>query len=126
MTEISHHYIETRNKYLNEAKSVDFLNATFCIYFYNSDVKRWGPSPKPEDIYPNEVFENYDRKEFDQAIERCAKLIKDGVNLGDLALNKNIDENNYQQAQELYHKSNLGFSKENLGRALISGMRDMR
>lgn len=126
MTELSHYDIETRNKYLDEAKSLDFLNAVFCIYFYNKDVKMWGPRPKPEDIYPNEVFDNYDQKAFDQAIERSANLIKDGQKLGDLALDRSLDEHTYQQAQELYHQNNLGFSKKNLSRALMSGMRDMR
>ncbi|QKE63333.1 hypothetical protein HNE05_08135 [Aquipseudomonas campi] len=126
MAEISQYDIETRNKYLSEAKSVDFLNATFCIYFYNRDVKRWGPRPKPEDISPSEVFKSYDQREFDQAIERCTKLIKDSLILGNLALNKSISKHTYQKSQESYLKNNSDFSKENLSRALSSGMRDMR
>lgn len=126
MAELSQYDIDSRNKYLEEAKSLDFLNAVFCIYFYNKDVKRWGPKPKPEDISPNEVFENYNQTEFDQAIEKCVKLIRDGRKLGDLALDKGLDEQKYQQENESYKRNNVGFNQKNLGRAFNSGMRDMR
>ena len=126
MAELSNYDIDIRNKFLDEAKSVDFLNAVFCIYFYNSDTKRWGPPPKPEDISPVEVFGSYDQKEYDQAIDRCKKLINDGRKLGDLALDRALEDSEYQKAQEVYHQNNLGFSKQNLSRAFSSGMRDMR
>lgn len=124
---LSQNYIDDRNKYLKEAQSLDFLNAVFCIYFYNSDVKRWGPPPKPDDISPNEVFQSFAQEDFDAAIEKSKKLIREGLHLGNLAYDRSEEGIlRFQKEKEIYKKNNFYFNQKNLDRAFSSGMRDMR
>ncbi|OZG71075.1 hypothetical protein BTA51_22090 [Hahella sp. CCB-MM4] len=127
MAELSQRDIDNRIKYLEEAKSLDFLNAVFCIHFYNTDVKRWGPRPKPENISPDEVFDSFTQEEFEQAIEKCKKLINHGRKLGDLAFDRTeAGEQKFQKENAIYDQVNGCFNEKNLGRAFNSGMRDMR
>ena len=127
MTVPSKHDIDMRRQYVSEARSLDFLNASFCIYFYNNDVKRWGPPPKPEDISPTEAFANVAHERVDEAIARCQTLIDDGFKLGYLAFDLTpAGRQKFEQERKLYDQRHKDFNDKNRDRAFASGMRDNR
>ena len=119
-------YLEERQRYVQKAKAASFLDAVFLIVFYNRDVKRWGPPPKPDDIEPTEVFEEMQDNRYQDALTRSHRLLSASTEVGAAFFRYQHAKLTYEEQLTRFKASNPGFSEECYSLAASSGIRDMR
>lgn len=116
-----------RQRYVDEAKQVGFLDAVFVLRYYNTYRLRWGPPPKPPEIDPEEVFgARFDRAKFSDSVERVDGLLRGATAVA-------MAEFGYPEATRpaaeewrLLVERHLGFSDDAYGRAVDSARMAMR
>lgn len=124
--EISKYALEERAKYVSEAKEAAFLDAVFLINYYNRDRKLWGPGPKPEDITPQEVFNEFDESVYKDALRKSQKLLSENGLVGMSFFKYQSVTISYEDAVKKFREENPGFSDKSYGLAINAGIRDMR
>lgn len=123
---ISKYDIETREKYVNEAKEApSFLDAVFLINYYNREVKAYGPHPKLSDILPEEVFEEYSETEYMRSLRKANFLLQRTTYVGDAA-HRSQNTELYKAAIARMKSENPGFSERSYNLATHSSWVKMR
>lgn len=117
--------VETRDRYIQEAKSAAFQDAVFLIAFYNKDVKRWGPPPKLPDIEPEEVFVSFDQAEHKVCQGRASSLMASSGSVG-ASFFSYPHSRAYEDELVFFKEKNPGFSERCYFLAASAGIRDMR
>ena len=123
---VSEDHLEERARYVVEAKESGFLDAVFLIHYYNHDRKRWGPPPKPEDIRPQEVFETFDIRAYEDALKRSRKLLAENSSVGMAFFEYPPAKVSYEEAVRKFRANNPGFCDKTYETAINAGIRDMR
>jgi hypothetical protein len=118
--------LEERARYVQRAKAAEFLDAVFLLNFYNRDVKRWGPPPKPKDIEPCEVFGQVNEEQYRSALKRAQDLLAQASNVGAAFFKYADAARSYEEELNQFKASNPGFSEESYSLAASCGIRDMR
>lgn len=123
---ISKYYLEERARYVAEAREAAFLDAVFLINYYNHEMKRWGPGPKPKDITPQEVFGEFDPNEYEHALTRSQELLAGNSLVGMAFFSYQSVTISYKDAVKKLRGENPGFSEKSYELAVTAGIRDMR
>ncbi|WP_157197972.1 MULTISPECIES: hypothetical protein [Methylomonas] len=123
---ISKYDVEVRDRAITESKNpASFLDAVFCIHYYNYETKHWGPLPKLPDITPEEVFGEFDQAEYQTCLEKSKALLLSTAYVGESA-HKYPGAMPYEAALERMRKENPGFSPVAYERTAYRAMVAMR
>ena len=125
--EISERELQKREEYTQKAKEAgDILNAVFFIHYFNWCINLFGPSPKPPNISPQEVFGEYDANEYDICLEKSKKLLSRIAYVG-AAFHKYQDSyETYDEALYRMRLENPGFNEECYSKAANRSITTMR
>jgi hypothetical protein len=121
---ISEYRVKARQKYLEKAKTADFLNAVFFIAYYNTCINSGRP-PKLTDIEPQEVFEKYNANEYATALAR-AKALLNKIDYIGAAAHKYPGLEPYQEAFAKMKNENPGFTGECYDLVVNEGLQKLR
>lgn len=110
--EITERDLRIRAEYIAKAESAEsFKDAVFFIHYYNREIKRWGPRPKPNDISPSEVFESIDEEEYENTLKIVTDLLSRTAYVG-AAFHRYEGASSYEEALERMRTEYPGFSDE--------------
>ena len=114
-----------RNDFLDKAKSSDFLDAVFLVYYYNKNVNIWCAHPKPPKIDISEVFDEHDPAIIQEAEEKCANLLRNAY-VGAAFFNYSDSHETYEEAVYRMKAQNPCFSHTSYSRAANHSIKAMR
>ena len=111
---------------VQEARGTAFLDAVFLIHHANTQVRRWWPDPKPAEITPDEVFGTFDRREYEDALEKARKLSADAAYTGMAYFRYECVKHTYTEARQILRRENPGFAERSYELATSAGITDNR
>ncbi len=124
--EISSHSLRERADYIAKAKQAAFLDAVFLMYYYNCDRRRLAGHPKPAEITPGEVFDDYNVAMYEEALIRSRNLLSGSNTVGMAFFQYPSVSISYEEAVEKLRADNPGFSAKSYNITIDTGLRAMR
>ena len=114
-----------RNDFLDKAKSSDFLDAVFLVYYYNKNVNIWCAHPIPPKIDISEVFDEHASAIIQEAEEKRANLLRNAY-VGAAFFNYSDSHETYEEAVYRMKAQNPCFSHTSYSRAANHSIKAMR
>ena len=111
---------------VEEARGAAFLDAVFLIHHANTQARRWWSDPKPPEITPEEVFGSFDRRDYEEALEKVRKLRADASYTGMAYHDYTQVKHGFGQARKLLRRENPGFAERSYELATGAAITDMR